>query len=215
MSNAIHQRKSDFPNLVRTNAEGKDVLSFQLFKYARKHHRKSTIYLPNFSTAKILGNASGGGPNLATLISTYASERKKFRAEPGAHPVIVVVDNDDGSKQVFSVLNNLLKSKPSRDDPFVHAFGNLYVVPVPRLGREQASIEDLFSAEDKARTIDNRSFDFSKDADQLLTNGKASLAFDYVAKHPTEIDWSGFSPLLQALTDAISHFSRRPSAGPT
>lgn len=55
ISNAVHQTKSIFPSLVRKDKDGKDVLSFQLLKYARKHKKKDTVYLPNYSTITILG----------------------------------------------------------------------------------------------------------------------------------------------------------------
>lgn len=113
ISNAIHQRKTDFPLLIRKSEDGKDVISFQFFKYARKHRRKSDIYLPNYSTAMILGNGSGGGPNLAGLMSAYRSELKKFVSPGGEFPVIFIVDSDSGGKPVFKAIETITKTKPS------------------------------------------------------------------------------------------------------
>ena len=79
ISNAVHQSKTMFPNLVKKNDSGKDILSFQFFKYDRKHKKKEQVYMPNFSTAAILGVASGGGPNLNNLIRSYHKESKNSR----------------------------------------------------------------------------------------------------------------------------------------
>lgn len=209
ISNAIHQRKHDFPILLRKNDDDKDVISFQFFKYARKHRRKSDIYLPNFSSAMILGNGSGGGPNLANLISVYRNERKKFRSPGGEFPVIFIVDNDSGAKRVYSTVKEIARITPTGKETYIHVFENVYIIPIARDGVENASIESLFSDEDKSGNINGVPFDFSGNASGSAL-GKANFAYDYVAKHPEKIDWSGFSKLLQSIVDVfVFHQNRR------
>lgn len=203
ISNAIHQRKAEFPLLTRKNDEGKDVLAFQFFKYARKHRRKSDIYLPNYSTAMILGNGSGGGPNLAGLMSAYKGELKKFISPGGIFPVIFIIDNDSGGKPVFKAVENITKIKPNGTESFIHVFENVYVIPVSKDGKPNTSIEHLFSDKDKSIEVDGMPFDFSKDPLESSL-GKASFAYDYVAKHPEKIDWSGFSALLKSISDVFA-----------
>ncbi|WP_139347255.1 hypothetical protein [Herbaspirillum sp. VT-16-41] len=82
ISNAIHQCKELYPDLLKTSEDGKYVLSFQFFKYARKDKKKEKIYLPNFSTATILG-AKGGAGGLGNLLMSYYLEQKKFGASIG------------------------------------------------------------------------------------------------------------------------------------
>lgn len=48
ISNAVHQSKTMFPNLVKKNDSGKDILSFQFFKYDRKHKKKRTSVYAEF-----------------------------------------------------------------------------------------------------------------------------------------------------------------------
>lgn len=207
LSNAVHQCKDKFPSLVRKNGEGKDVLSFQLFKYARKHHKTGKPYLPNYSTAMILGVGSGGTPNMGNLIRLYHAEISRFRAPSGDHPVIFIVDNDKGGRVVYSIVKELLKIKISGEEAFVHLFANVYVVPVPLNGQKDSCIEDLFSKSDIDKGLNGKIFDLNGDDGGGETYGKSKFAYDFVAKVAGELDWTGFHPLLSALVGAQAHYS--------
>jgi hypothetical protein len=144
ISNAVHQSKAIFPQLIKKSTDGKDVLSFQLFKYARQHKKKKAVYLPNFSTASILGASSGGGGNLGNLIRAYHKDLKKFKAPIGAYPVIFIVDNDDGGKAVYKIIRDTLKIIISGNEPFIHLFANLYIVPLPLSGEKKEVLRISF-----------------------------------------------------------------------
>nr|WP_255772708.1 retron Ec67 family RNA-directed DNA polymerase/endonuclease [Paracandidimonas lactea] len=208
ISNAVHQSKAHFPKLLKKNDDGNDVLSFQLFKYARKHKKKDHVYLPNFSTASILGVGSGGGGNLGNLIRTYHKELEKFKTPVGASPVVFIVDNDDGGRAVYKVIKNILHITVSGHERFVHLFANLYIVPVPFKGSKDTSIEDLFSEVDISKGLNSRSFDFSKKIDARAAVGKADFAYEFVAKQAERMDWGGFYPLLQNICDALADYAK-------
>lgn len=212
ISNAVHQSKAIFPQLIKKSTDGKDVLSFQLFKYARQHKKKKAVYLPNFSTASILGASSGGGGNLGNLIRAYHKDLKKFKAPIGAYPVIFIVDNDDGGKAVYKIIRDTLKIIISGNEPFIHLFANLYIVPLPLSGEKKRSIEDLFSKSDISKGLNSKPFDFSKNADPRKSIGKADFAYEFVAKQAEKLDWTGFHPLLQnvcaALTDYDHYYAK-------
>ncbi|MGF7192463.1 retron-type reverse transcriptase [Robbsia andropogonis] len=205
LSNAVHQSKLLFPQLVAKNAEGADVLNFRFLKYARKHKRKKKVYLPNFSTVQILGAGSGGGPNLGNLILNYQLEFPKFRAPKGKFPVIFVVDNDSGGKDVFNKVKNI--AKITGHESFVRLFGNLYIVPLPLSGAVEKSIEDLFFPADIAKGINGKPFDFTKDSSDATSIGKAGFAYDFVAKQAEDLEWSGFHPLLQNICAALDDYA--------
>lgn len=212
ISNAVHQSKTMFPNLVKKNDSGKDILSFQFFKYDRKHKKKEQVYMPNFSTAAILGVASGGGPNLNNLIRSYHKESKKFQAPRGDKPVVFVVDNDSGATEVLKAIKDCSGKTCDRDDPFIHVFENLYVVLVPRNGLDKRDTEGLFSPADLAKGLDGKKFDFSKDADNSTSVGKTPFAYEFVAPKAGELDWSGFHPLLANISAAFDHYKGSMSA---
>ena len=210
ISNAVHQCKDMFPSLVRKNDEGKDVLSFQFLKYARKHKKKGQIYLPNFSTATILGCSSGGDGNLAKLLEGYFKDRVKFRAPMGKYPVIFIVDNDKGGRTVFSKVGGLFKKQITGNEPFVRVFANLYIVPLPKKkDSEDCSIEDLFSAADIQKGLDGKPFNFSnKDVDRTQFADKANFAYDFVAKEALNLNWHGFHPLLQNICAVFNDYRK-------
>jgi hypothetical protein len=61
-----------------------------------------------------------------------------FKHQPLKHPVIVVLDNDNGAKEIFGTLSKSfgisigLKSAA----PFFHVTDNLYLVKTPEMGRK-------------------------------------------------------------------------------
>ena len=206
ISNAVHQSKDIAPSLHTKNKDNKDVLAFQLLKYARKHKKSNKIYLPNFSTVSILGGGSGGGANLAGLIRSYYKELPKFKAKPSSSPVIFIVDNDSGSKPVFKAVKDTTNITITGTESFVRIFNNCYVVPIPLNGEKERNIENLFSPHDLAHQINGKFFDFTKDGDDQHTLGKATFAYEYVAKKSENIDWSGFHPLLLNIEAAIADY---------
>jgi RNA-directed DNA polymerase len=206
ISNAVHQSKIAFPQFIKKNNAGKDVLAFQFFKYDRKHKKKAHVYMPNFSTAGILGVASGGGPNLNNLIRAYHKESKKFQSPCGDKPVVFIVDNDSGATEVLKAIKDCSGKPCDRDDPFIHVFENLYVVLVPRDGLDKRDTEGLFSPADLAKGHNGKKFDFSKDADNSISVGKAQFAFEFVALKAKELDWTGFYPLLANISAAFDHY---------
>ena len=212
ISNAVHQSKTLFPSLVNKNGEGKDVLSFQLLKYARKHKKKKTVHLPNYSTVTILGGGSGGGANLGNLIRAYHGELVKFKSPRGKQPVIFIVDNDSGGKTVFKIVKEVLKVNVTGEESFVYLFANLYLVPVPLSGAKERSIESLFSAVDIAKGLNGKPFDFSAESSSATTAGKADFAYEFVAKQAKDIDWTGFHPLLTNIVGAMGDYAARVAA---
>lgn len=212
ISNAVHQSKGLFPGLVKKDSDGKDVLLFQLLKYARKHKKKKMVHLPNYSTITILGGGSGGGANLGNLIRAYHGELAKFKAPRGKQPVIFIVDNDSGGKTVFKVVKEILKLGITGEEPFVYLFANLYIVPVPLGGAKERSIESLFSALDLAKGLDGKPFDFSAESSSATSIGKADFAYEFVAKQAKDLDWTGFHPLLANIVGAMGDYTARVAA---
>ncbi len=211
IGNAAHQCKHLFPQLIKKAENGQDILSFSFMRYDRKHKKKDQVYLPNFSTVSILGAGSGGADNLKNIIAGYKSEHKKFKAQPGTHPVIIIVDNDAAGKKVFSTAVENSNPKLKRitgDEAFVNVFGNLYLVPIPRATNQETSIEDLFASKDIPTHINGKQLIFSNDNDSSFS-GKSDFAYDIVEKRAAEIDWTGFHPLLTNICAVLSYHSAK------
>jgi RNA-directed DNA polymerase len=214
ISAAVHQLHHLFPKLAKLNPEtGKYVLAFSFLKYARQHRKKKHVYMPNFSTASILGAGSGGSANLGGLIRAYFADHSKFKAPRGAHPVLVIVDDDSGGKTVYKNIKDTFKLDVDRTKPFTRIFANLYVIPVSLPGMAETSIEDLFSPVDIAKGLNGKPFDFSKDADPTMTFGKDAFAYQFVAKNADDLDWTNFQPLLNNICDALVDYDKLVAAG--
>ena len=64
-------------------------------------------------------------------MNLYKREIKKFKAPGAQHPIILLVDNDDGKKPIFSTVKEITKKEIMTEEPFVHVTGNLYLVATP------------------------------------------------------------------------------------
>lgn len=208
ISAAIHQLQKKFPKLTKQDpATGKNILAIRFIKYARQHRKKRHIYTPNFSTVSILGGESGGTGNLSKLLKSYWAEYAKFKSKPGKNPVLFIIDNDSGGKAFYKTVTNTLKITIDTSQPFTRLFANVYVIPISAPGKAESAIEDLFDQSDIKKGLDGRSFDFSKDADPTKTYGKEAFAYRFVAQKSSQLNWGGFTPLLQAVCDSLTDYS--------
>jgi RNA-directed DNA polymerase len=158
---------------------------------------------------------SGGGDEMNKLLSAYRTRMSPFK-HGARHPVIMVIDNDSGSKKIFSHLSNILGAPVSGLDSFYHVYENLYVVPIPKsVGHfGDIAIEDLFDTLLLARKIDGRTFNRSnKKFDLTKFYGKNEFATKIVAPERNSIDFSKFEPLLQAILDVMSHHAKHLATG--
>jgi RNA-directed DNA polymerase len=84
----------------------------------------------------------GGTGDLKFFIIRYSQNAKKFKHAPFAHPVIMVIDNDDGAKDVFAVSRNNGATGIgwASKDPLYHLGLNLYLVKTPEAKTNTVSI---------------------------------------------------------------------------
>lgn len=202
---AIRALAINFPTLA-TVAPNKVELTARLFKYGDR------------STGRILG-IHGGTGHLVKLIGEYNTEAAKFAAPGLKHPVIMVVDNDQGAKGIFEKARKLTGNAIPRSVDFFHVTQNLYVVPTP-LGpiNQFTAIEDSFDAATKATKIDGRSFDSANDCNPKTHYGKNAFAHKVVQPNASTINFSGFAQLLARIDAVIKEHAKRvgaSSANPT
>ncbi len=92
----------------------------------------------------------GGTSDLKFLIIRYRENAAKFVHAPFAHPVIIVIDNDDGAKELFSVARNNGATGIgwASTDPFYHLGLNLYLVKTleSKVKPCYSAIEDAFDS---------------------------------------------------------------------
>ena len=142
---AIHQLADAHPYLAEKKEKGKISLKVCFFR------RSAT-------TGRILGLAGGTG-EFINVIKMYTTEIKHITAPGKKQPVILLIDNDDGAKGIYSYVNNLTKTVVDSKSAFIFVTENLYIVPTPLThDGKNTMIEDFFEASLKNTKLNGKTF---------------------------------------------------------
>jgi hypothetical protein len=139
-----------------------------------------------------------------------------FKHAPFQHPTIIIIDNDDGAKNIFSVLSKFnININYKTEAPFYHIIRNLYLIKTPEAASATgwSQIEDLFDAKTLSIKLGGKAFNKKNDTDTATEYGKAYFAEHVVAPNAGAIDFSGFSPLLDRIVSTIIAHQQRVAAG--
>ena len=192
ISEAIKHLAAGYPGLASISPKNAVSLKVRIFKY------------PETSTGRIL-ELHGGTGDLKNFILRYSSDLKKFKAPGLLQPVIILVDNDDGKKDLTGVINNMTKRQSSWTAPYIHVTHNLYVLPTPlTAGKTESVIEDFFSQQTLGTVLGGKTFMPHKPFDQSIHYGKAIFAEQVIKKNAGTTDFNGFNPILKTITDVIA-----------
>jgi retron-type reverse transcriptase len=192
LTHAIRALAADFPELAEIAADGKIRIKVRLYKY------------PKSSSARILGLHDGGNAPLSSFIATYKRDTDKFKAPGLKSPVIVLYDNDSGSKKIHGVVKEAAKITVTGSEPYIHIVKNLYAVPTPLLnGATSSKIEDFFDATIKGTVLGGKTFNDNNTFDTAKHYGKSIFAEQVVRVKANSIDFSGFRTLLAVLESVI------------
>lgn len=169
---------------------------------------------------EILDLGGGGTSNLRSIPIDYKQNlhptqkgRKAIAHCPMRFPVILVLDNDDGLKDIAGSIKkmfNIQFSKTSTDD-FYHVTDNLYVVKTPESSGGNTCIEDLFPDTWRLHLLNGKKFNLASEIDPDNEYGKEVFAKSVVKPNADKIDFSGFDPLLERLCKVIAHHSSKAS----
>ena len=166
-------------------------------------------YSPTIRTILHLG---GGTGDLSHLIRCYEDNLKLFKFRPIAHPVIILIDNDDGVKGIFKTLKEKYKLNISHTTtcPFYRLHANLYLVKTPEIGENSKSyIEQLFDQELRETPIGRKKFDPSNILDTNTKYGKVIFAKKVVRPNVDQIDFSKFGKLLDRIVAVLDDYKDR------
>ncbi len=201
---AIKARQAKFPELA-TLKDGKSKLQIQFLNASTNNKA-------------VLGLAQGY-PGMTAALKSYDKTRKAYGFRPLSHPVIFVVDNDDGGKNVVSAAQDVsLKAlgttfDPASGQPFYYVRDNLYLVQTPAgANGEPSAIEDCFPQNVLDEKLNGKSFDPKKKHGDDTTFGKAIFAEQIVRSAADKIDFSGFDPILAGISQAIADYQAKLDA---
>jgi RNA-directed DNA polymerase len=190
---AITKLATSFPGLVSIEG-GKPKTAVKFFNYT--------------DTTQEVMSLGGGSGDLKFLIIDYMKRIHKFNNPGDMNPVIILVDNDLGAKDVFPTaanLGNCVISMKTKDD-FYHLGHNLYLVKTPEKGKTGESyIEQLFDGPTIKTKVGGKVFNPTNEKVGPGEYGKVVFAEKVVKPAAAEIDFSGFAPLLDRLWAAIEH----------
>ena len=115
---------------------GKRILAISFFKYSA--HSEPLLRL------------GGGSDKLKNFIANYPDELKYFDHAPLKFPIIILIDNDKGAGEIFSLMKSKFNSQVSLTTKlsFYPICANLILVKTPELGATgKSKIEDFFAQE--------------------------------------------------------------------
>lgn len=150
----------------------------------------------------------GGSGNFKFFVLRYKEMMASFRHKPQTHPVILLLDNDAGAKDLFAVIKDNYKVAITygSTDKFFHITDNLYVVMTPHVGKKQKTcIEDMFEDALLKTELDGKKFNPDK-PDITKEFGKHIFAEKIVRPQATALNWAGFAPLLDRIDSVLGHY---------
>lgn len=194
---ALRSLAKDYPSLMKSNGKKMEFL-FQLFGFT--------------NTADEVQKLSGGAPQLNNLLGDYRKRLANCKGTP-QQPTILVVDNDSGPQNLYGHLGNILKKKVDGSEPFYWAYGNLYVVPVPKIDGAPTAMENLFEKEVLDTLLDGRILDLtSKETDGKKFYSKHDFSIRVVQKRQKSIKFDRFRPFLDNIVAVQKDYASKVAA---
>lgn len=137
---------------------------------------------------------------------------KPFAHKSMKHPVIIVLDNDEGLATVASTVKKnfgvAIDIKSTAD--FYNVTENLYIVKTPENGSKNTCIEDMFPKKWRDHKINGKKLNTASKIDPTKDLSKEAFAKSVVKANAEKINFSGFDPLLERICKAIQHHSAKP-----
>lgn len=161
-------------------------------------------FLRSTPSIERLFGLKGGQDPLQKFATQYQSEYGPIKGPKGYHPVIILLDNDHGGRQALNHIRKHYKIAEPEGVQYLHIVDNLYVVLSSEIGESPHCIEDCFDESTRTETLSGKTLHVpSKGFDKSKHYGKSMFA-EYVIKPKQKtIDFSGFEPLLAALSQVI------------
>ncbi|AFW01212.1 hypothetical protein B932_1634 [Gluconobacter oxydans H24] len=195
---AIRARSAHHPKLGKKTSKGFSF-SVNFFNYEGQAHE--------------IMDLGGGTGDLKSIILDYLrnfkphKKRKPINHRPLKHPVIIILDNDNGLEGVAGTIkkNFSIKINKNTTDNYYHITENLYLIKVPE-SDNPTSIEDLLPEIWLKKPLNGKTFSKESDFDTKKHFGKEIFAKSVIKLNSSSIDFSGFDPLLDRIVDVIDKY---------
>lgn len=211
LKSAINMLANHYPKLATAkNQTNEYKLLVRFLEYSKR--------------TRFLLELSGGTSYLNYFISKFDKSFHFYKAPKPTHPVILILDNDNGfkGKKDSGIDAKLKKIKSTiaypeslnkhefRKADFIHVMHNLYIVLTPLTASgEQTDIEDMFDQQTRATKLpDGKTFNPADDRDNEKEYGKEVFAQKIIKAQKSTINFNGLKPLLDRVVKAIEHYEK-------
>jgi 5S rRNA maturation endonuclease (ribonuclease M5) len=194
---ALHSLAAAHPKLIKTSGKSLECL-IDFFSYSKTSDR--------------ILHLAGGTGDLGNFIANYASEFSRFKKIDARNPVIILIDNDSGSNQIFSIIKKVTKSTVNIDgsSTFYSIKDNLYVVPIPKIGGRETTIEHFFTKKVLATKLNGKVFSGTDKFDAATQYGKHLFSEHVIKKNKDKISFSKFGFILKNIEAALKFHYGKP-----
>ncbi len=148
---------------------------------------------------------SEGTSGLKSLMYIYKKYMKPFKGEGKKYPVIILTDNDSGSKGIKRILKDNDSTKP-----FSYFVENMYVAYVPSIsGNAETEIEDLFDKKVLETKVAGKTFKRKGKVDQKTEYSKQIFAEKVIKANQDTINFNSFKELLDRFKEVIVDYDQK------
>ncbi|PYF82496.1 RNA-directed DNA polymerase [Marinomonas alcarazii] len=167
----------------------------------------------NRKTMYFLDIGDGATP-FVRFVQRYADDLKRFENKKAKNPVILVLDNDTGPKDLLKHLVNKVKSCPNdmgtlKSSGFIHLFHNLYLILTPlNAGGKDSAMEDLFDAATIGTVIDGKTFSTADHIDISKHYGKHIFSTKVVRSNKAKINFDKFKYIFDEIEKVKLHYKK-------
>ncbi len=172
-----------------------------------KNFKMNIRFLNMSQTLKEIFVISEGTSGLKILMDYYENNMKSFKGEGKNHPVILLVDNDKGSK----IIKNKLNVNDSTEF-FYHFVSNLYVVFIPSDKGKETAIEDLFDKKTLEITLNDKQFSRASKIDTKKEYTKTVFADKVIKANQNAIDFNNFKKIFNQFKLVIEDYNKKKNA---
>lgn len=202
LKSAVHMLVNYFPDLASEKTATSDYkLLMRFVDYTERTRYLLELY--------------GGADYLKDFIIGYRQRFKYYKAPKPEHPVIIIVDNDDGPKNLINYVNKIdgvnvfpTSEKNIRSSEFVYIFYNLYLVLTPQgKGKSRTDMEYFFTDADRLRKYKGKCFNTVSKRDPVSDLSKEAFSKYVVHANKKDIDFSGFKGILGRIVKVLYHYN--------
>lgn len=185
---ALKQLAAGYPNLVGVSGTQKS-LKINFF------NRTET----NSEMLKLAEGSSG----MKFIALGYSRLMKRYTCPGKQHPVIMVVDNDEGGRELTLPF---VKTAKKITADILHLTENLYVIQIPKLAKKDTALEDYFEPSVLNEIVNGKTFNRNNKFDNQKHYGKSIFAKSVVQKKQGSINFDKFKTILDLVETVIADY---------